>query len=48
MEWWAVQQAVPTIRALRKRAEDIRDAEIRRALARCRNCRRSSAKPSLR
>jgi len=35
MEWWAVQQAVPTIRALRKRAEDIRDAEIRRALARC-------------
>lgn len=35
MEWWAVQQAIPTIRALRKRAEDIRDAEIRRALARC-------------
>ncbi len=35
MEWWAVQQAVPTIRALRQRAEAIRDAEIRRALARC-------------
>jgi glutamyl-tRNA reductase len=35
MEWWAVQQAVPTIRALRERAEAIRDAEIRRALARC-------------
>lgn len=35
MEWWAIQQAVPTIRALRERAEAIRDAEIRRALARC-------------
>ncbi len=35
MEWWAVQQAVPTIRALRQRAEAIRDAEIQRALARC-------------
>ncbi len=35
IEWWAVQQAVPTIRALRERAESIRDAEIRRALARC-------------
>ncbi|MFQ3634069.1 glutamyl-tRNA reductase [Roseiflexus sp.] len=35
MEWWTVQQAIPTIRALRERAEAIRDAEIRRALARC-------------
>lgn len=35
MEWWAIQQAVPTIRALRERAEAIRDAEIQRALARC-------------
>ncbi|GIW01025.1 glutamyl-tRNA reductase [Roseiflexus sp.] len=35
MEWWVAQQAVPTIRALRERAEAIRDAEIRRALARC-------------
>lgn len=34
-EWWSMRQALPTIRALRERAEAIRDAEIRRALARC-------------
>jgi glutamyl-tRNA reductase len=34
-EWWAAQQAVPTIRALRERAEEIRLAELERTLARC-------------
>ncbi|HWQ14353.1 MAG TPA: glutamyl-tRNA reductase [Roseiflexaceae bacterium] len=34
-EWWAAQQAVPTIRALRERAEAIRLAELERTLARC-------------
>jgi glutamyl-tRNA reductase len=34
MEWWAAQQVVPTIRALRERAETIRAAELQRTLAR--------------
>jgi glutamyl-tRNA reductase len=34
MEWWATQTVVPTIRALRERAETIRQAEIERTLAR--------------
>jgi glutamyl-tRNA reductase len=34
MEWWAAQEVVPTIRALRERAEAIRQAEIERTLAR--------------
>jgi len=33
MEWWAAQEVVPTIRALRERAETIRAAEVERALA---------------
>jgi glutamyl-tRNA reductase len=33
-EWWAAQRVVPTIRALRERAEAIRVAELERALAR--------------
>lgn len=33
MEWWAAQEVVPTIRALRERAEAIRQAEIERTLA---------------
>ncbi|HEY3230325.1 MAG TPA: glutamyl-tRNA reductase [Roseiflexaceae bacterium] len=33
MEWWAAQEVVPTIRALRERAETIRAAELERALA---------------
>jgi glutamyl-tRNA reductase len=33
MEWWAVQEVVPTIRALRERAEAIRTAELQRTLA---------------
>jgi len=33
MEWWAAQEVVPTIRALRERAETIRQAEIERTLA---------------
>jgi glutamyl-tRNA reductase len=33
MEWWAAQEVVPTIRALRERAESIRQAEIERTLA---------------
>jgi glutamyl-tRNA reductase len=33
MEWWSAQDVVPTIRALRERAEAIRQAEIERALA---------------
>jgi glutamyl-tRNA reductase len=37
MEWWASQEVVPTIRALRERAEAIRQAEIERALARLPN-----------
>ena len=35
MEWWSTQQVVPTIRAIRERAEAIRAAEIQRTLARC-------------
>jgi glutamyl-tRNA reductase len=35
LEWWASQQAVPTIRALRERAEAIRATELQRTLARC-------------
>jgi glutamyl-tRNA reductase len=35
MEWWGMQLAVPTIRAIRERAEAIRAAEIQRTLARC-------------
>jgi glutamyl-tRNA reductase len=35
LEWWASQQAVPTIRALRERAETIRAAELERTLSRC-------------
>ncbi|MEN9934285.1 MAG: hypothetical protein RLZZ387_864 [Chloroflexota bacterium] len=35
MEWWLAQQAVPTIRALRERAEEIRLSELQRTLARC-------------
>lgn len=34
-EWLATQRVVPTIRALRERAEEIRHAEIQRTLARC-------------
>jgi glutamyl-tRNA reductase len=34
-EWWRAQGAVPTIRALRERAEVIRLAELERTLARC-------------
>jgi glutamyl-tRNA reductase len=37
MEWWASQEVVPTIRALRERAEAIRRAEIERTLARLPN-----------
>jgi glutamyl-tRNA reductase len=33
MEWWATQVVVPTIRALRERAEAIRTAELHRTLA---------------
>jgi glutamyl-tRNA reductase len=33
MEWWATQEVVPTIRALRERAEAIRVAELERTLA---------------
>jgi glutamyl-tRNA reductase len=33
MDWWATQEVVPTIRALRERAEAIRLAEIERTLA---------------
>src|SRR5581483_9607931 len=33
MEWWATQGVVPTIRALRERAEAIRTAELQRTLA---------------
>jgi glutamyl-tRNA reductase len=33
MEWWAAQEVVPTIRALRERAEAIRQIEIERTLA---------------
>jgi glutamyl-tRNA reductase len=33
MEWWATQEVVPTIRALRERAEAIRTAELHRTLA---------------
>jgi len=33
MEWWAAQEVVPTIRALRERAETIRQIEIERTLA---------------
>ncbi|MFN8566619.1 MAG: hypothetical protein U0Z44_03665 [Kouleothrix sp.] len=31
-EWWAAQEVVPTIRALRERAESIRTAELQRTL----------------
>lgn len=34
MHWWASQEALPTIRALRSHAEEIRSAELERALAR--------------
>jgi glutamyl-tRNA reductase len=34
MEWWATRLATPTIRALRERAEAIRQAEVQRTLAR--------------
>ncbi|HJZ47944.1 MAG TPA: glutamyl-tRNA reductase [Roseiflexaceae bacterium] len=34
MEWWAAQEVVPTIRALRERAEAIRQAEIERTFSR--------------
>jgi glutamyl-tRNA reductase len=37
MEWWAAQEVVPTIRALRERAESIRQAEIERTLAKLPN-----------
>jgi glutamyl-tRNA reductase len=37
MRWWAGQHAVPTIRALRARAEAIRQAELRRTLSRLPN-----------
>lgn len=33
MEWWGTQEVVPTIRALRSRAETIRTAELDRTLA---------------
>jgi glutamyl-tRNA reductase len=33
MEWWAAQEVVPTIRALREHAESIRQTEIERTLA---------------
>jgi glutamyl-tRNA reductase len=33
LEWWAAQEVVPTIRALRERAESIRQIEIERTLA---------------
>ena len=33
MEWWGTQEVVPTIRALRERAESIRTAELQRTLA---------------
>jgi glutamyl-tRNA reductase len=33
MEWWVAQEVVPTIRALRERAESIRQTEIERTLA---------------
>ncbi len=34
MEWWSAQEIVPTIQALRERAEIIRAAELQRTLAR--------------
>jgi glutamyl-tRNA reductase len=34
MDWWSTQEIVPTIQALRERAEAIRAAELQRALAR--------------
>lgn len=34
MEWWASQEVVPTIRALRERAEAIRASELQRTLSR--------------
>jgi glutamyl-tRNA reductase len=34
VEWWQAQEVVPTIRALRERAESIRRAEVDRTLAR--------------
>ncbi|HKD75737.1 MAG TPA: glutamyl-tRNA reductase, partial [Ktedonobacterales bacterium] len=34
MDWWSTQEIVPTIQALRERAETIRAAELQRALAR--------------
>jgi len=37
MEWWATQGVVPTIRALRERAEAIRSAELQRTLAKLPN-----------
>ncbi|KAB8140206.1 glutamyl-tRNA reductase [Chloroflexia bacterium SDU3-3] len=37
MDWWATQRIVPTIRALRERAEAIRAAELERTLARLPN-----------
>jgi glutamyl-tRNA reductase len=37
MEWWATQDVVPTIRALRERAEAIRTAELQRTLAKLPN-----------
>jgi glutamyl-tRNA reductase len=33
LEWWVAQEVVPTIRALRERAESIRQIEIERTLA---------------
>jgi glutamyl-tRNA reductase len=33
VEWWATQEVVPTIRALRERAEAIRTAELQRTLS---------------
>jgi glutamyl-tRNA reductase len=37
MEWWGTQRVVPTIRALRERAEAIRTAELQRTLAKLPN-----------
>lgn len=37
MEWWATQEVVPTIRALRERAETIRQGEIERTLSKLPN-----------
>lgn len=34
MAWWRAREVVPTIQALRERAEQIREQELRRALAR--------------